>query len=67
MERKVYAHITTDGHGNMVAEVNGKKYWETMDVARRLDYGQSYYIGEFDESAGDDGWTLADLLDCQYA
>lgn len=62
-----YAYITTDGHGNMVAEVNGKKYWETMDVAKRLNFGESYLVSDFDpEDTACDGWSLADELDCLY-
>lgn len=57
-----YAYITTDGHGNMVAEVDGKKYWETMDVAASLEYGKSYEVGDF----YGDGWVLADTLDSLY-
>ena len=49
----------TSVNGTMIAEVDGIKYWETVDVASRFGWGESVELS--DEFS--DGWELVDLLE----
>lgn len=51
--------VITSVNGTLIAEVNGYKYWETVDVASKLSYGDTFEVGYFS-----DGWHLVDFLEC---
>lgn len=55
------AYITSV-NGTLVAEVDGVKYWETVDIAAKWGYGMSIDL----EEAFSDGWGLADTLEMIY-
>ncbi len=53
------AYITSQG-GTLVAEIDGVKYWETVDVcAARYGFGDVVDIEWWD---GMDGWEVTDQL-----
>lgn len=52
------AYITSM-NGTLVAEVEGVKYWETVDIAAKWGYGMEI---DFEEDFSD-GWELVEILE----
>ena len=48
----------TTRNGTLVAEVEGEKYWETVDVAAKFGFGETVEVDDFS-----DAWELVDMLE----
>lgn len=48
----------TTSNGTLVAEVEGEKYWETVDVAAKFGFGVTVEVEDFS-----DAWELVDMLE----